>query len=152
VTEPTKPPLPKLDKEPSKAFEDAFRDHIGTSDATCELCGRHVFGGTGTLGYELGELEGLRAKAEKDPDRYVEVPYDGVSLGRIEGKQTVLGCPCNRLRMYEDWVWGHRRQIIEYLKKRIKERLEDAETEAESIGELKIEETYPGGRAPRQID
>lgn len=120
-------------QEPSEMMEDAFRDGVGTSDATCELCGRHVFGGDGTLGYEDGELESLRKKAEKEPDKYHEVSCDGVSLGTIDGKQIVLGCPCNLLRRYEDWIWNHRCKIVKYIKARTLARLNNAKEEADAL-------------------
>lgn len=131
--------MPDLIKQPqvSEEFERAFSANTGTSDSTCELCGRRLFGGSGTIGYEDGELEDLRQKAKAEPDKYHEFDGDdGVSEGLIDGKRFIFGCPCNRLRRYEDFVWAHRRQIIEYLKKRIGERLQHAQQESEAINRI----------------
>jgi len=136
-------PLKTQLEEPSEMMEDAFRDGIGTTDATCELCGRHVFGGYGTIGFGPDELEGLQAKAAQDPDKYVEVQANGVSLGHIDGKQFVIGCPCNRLRRFEDWIWNHRRPIMDYIKARIAELLKAAQKEAKAAGEIDLDERRP---------
>jgi hypothetical protein len=118
-------------KPASDLFVEAFRAGVGSTDAICELCGRHVFG---RGSYEEGELEALRKKAQEQPDKYVDwTEYDGVSLGEIDGKRFVLGCCPENLRKYEDWILAHRRNIVEYLKTRAKERLDQAKREAEHV-------------------
>lgn len=119
----------------SELFVEAFRAGIGTTEAICELCGRHVFAsGPQTLGYNEGELERLQESAKQRPEKYVEWgDCDGISLGRIDGRQFVIGCCPENLRRYEDWILEHRRKIAEYLKARAKERLEDAQRDAEAV-------------------
>ena len=120
-------------QEPSEEFVDAFRAGIGGIRATCQLCGRECFEDDKSAGdWEEGELEKLRERAKID-DRVV--PMERVSLGRIDGKEFVVGCPClaENLRKYEDFIWAYRKQFFEYVQKRIKHIVEHAlEEEAEA--------------------
>jgi hypothetical protein len=121
-----------LDTPPSDEFMEAVVDG-GSIVTECELCGRvHFATYDGGGDFEEGELEDLRKQADKEPDRYLEEGrYSSISFGYIDGKQAVWGCPCNLAKKYEDWIWGHRRTIIAYLKKRIINEKRDAEMEEE---------------------
>lgn len=134
----TKDKNKKLLQAPSDHFEDAFRDGHGTTNADCELCGRHIFcSGDMSLGYEEGELEVLRAKAKAYPEKYDEWhDVDGVSLGHIGGKQFVLGCSCNALRKYEDFILSHMRQITRYLKEVRSQKVEELKQEVQELQDL----------------
>jgi hypothetical protein len=93
----------------------------------CEHCERVHFVGTGYGDYEDGELEGLRANAQKHPGKYIEHnDYDSIDWGYINGKQIVWGCPCNSARQYEAWIWSHRYAIAKYLKLRAEASALDA--------------------------
>ena len=122
-------------KEVSEIFLDAFRAGMGTSDRVCDMCGRHVF--ADSVGYEEGELEGLQKAALAAPDKYVDLSgqCDGVSIGRIEGKYFVIGCPCNddTLTRYENWIWLHRFQISQYLRIRAKMEMDQAKFQADTL-------------------
>lgn len=128
----------KPEKEASEEMEEAFRAGIGSTDAKCELCGIHFFAsGDQSLGYEDGELEALQEKAARWPGKYQELPMDdGVSIGQIAGMRFVIGHGCKGLRKYEDFIWGARRGIAKYLKKRAQDRLETAQDEFEQLKDL----------------
>jgi len=119
----------------SESFEDAFRAGIGTTDAKCEVCGVHVFGsGDNSLGWEPGELEALQKKALEQPDKYQELAMsDGVSLGEINGLQFVIDHGCEKLHRYEQFIWGDRKKIVEYIKKRTAARKEKQQRDDELL-------------------
>jgi len=106
-------------KEPSEAFEEAFSNHHGTTSATCELCGRTVFTADLEHSGDDEHWEECMAGLQNEPDKYVFVNYNAVLLGSINSKQVVIGCPCNGLRRYEDFIWQERRGISEYMAKRL---------------------------------
>jgi hypothetical protein len=123
--------MPKASEE----FEDAFRGGIGTTNANCEVCGVHVFAsGDNSMSWEPGELEALQKKAAANPDKYQELAMsDGVSLGQINGLQFVIDHGCEKLYRYEQFIWGDRRQIAEYIKKRTATRKADQERDEELL-------------------
>lgn len=116
-------------KQPSEEFQEAFSSHGGGCYRNCE-CGRQYFNGNGGWDWEEGELEHLRAMAEKDPDGYIELDY---SCGTMEifGESIVYFCPCGRARGWESMLCADARSIAEYLSKRGKRWKEEAKRIAE---------------------
>ena len=131
-------------QEPSEEFIEAFRAGIGSIRAECEFCGRECFEDDEHAGdWEDGELEKLRERAQSQPDKCVAM--DTVSLGMLDGKRFVMGCPClaDKIRPYENFIWSHRRQIAEYVHKRVKIVVESAiedEVAAEHLNDNLAEE------------
>lgn len=127
---------------PSEDFENLVCDG-GTSDATCELCGREHFA-TENPGWEPGELEACERKLKEEPERWVR--WDGddsVRIGTIDGQQVVIGCPCNGLRRFEDFIWRHSSIIGRYLSKRWSDTMEDTVARArDSISLAAYEDLY----------
>lgn len=123
--------MPKASEE----FENAFRAGIGTTNADCEVCGVHVFAsGENSMGYEPGELETLQKKAAEQPDKYQELAMsDGVSIGQINGLQFVIDHGCDKLFKYEQFIWGDRKNIVCYIKKRTAERKADQQRDDELL-------------------
>lgn len=108
----------------SDDFIEAFRSGTGSIRGTCEWCGREFFEDNRHAGdWDEGELEKLRERAAID-DKIVAM--DTVSFGHIDGKQFVMGCPClaSNIGKYEGFVWNHRKQIAEYIQKRVKTLVE----------------------------
>ena len=131
--------------EPSEDFLEAFREGTSGMVVQCDFCGRTYFATDDSGDYEEGELEDLRARAEKEPDKYVEVGYFTERIS-VEGKIYALGCKCHLVRRHEDWIWRHRRGILSYIKakseRRLKAAKEDADaTEAALTAALLAEET-----------
>jgi hypothetical protein len=129
--------LPVFSYEPaSDDFMDAVRRGGGIV-RECEACGRTCFEDDEHAGdWENGELERLRDNALKEPDRYVAMSR--VESGYLGGKEVVVNCPCNFLKKYEDFIWGHRHIIATYIAKRAKEKAEAAledEAQAEFLQE-----------------
>jgi len=102
--------------------------HAGTIVATCDLCGRTYYNYMDAGCFEEGELENLEKKSEEEPDKYIGVDHT-VGMGRIDGKQVIWDCKCEKAKRYEKWIWDHRRIIAEYLKRRTAEEFEEAKKE-----------------------
>jgi len=121
-------------KHVTEDFEDAVR-HAGSLVVTCELCDRTHFATMEEGTFDRGELEDLRAKAAKEPDKYIEDPsYDSISWGTLDGRQAVIGCPCNGMAKYEDFIWKNRYVIAKYLKRK-SERL--SKSAADNANDMK---------------
>lgn len=115
-----------LERAPSLDFEDAVSDSVTTSAATCELCGRLTFNYDLERDGDEGEWELYLKGSEQDPDKFILVDYS-IPLGRVGGFQVVLGCPCNKLRLYEEFIWDHTGEIALYLDKRLKKAQKNVE-------------------------
>ena len=74
---------------------------------------------------------------EQDPEgnvlNYSTDCFDCVEINNIN---FVLGCPCNGLRLYEDFIWRNKNVIRSYLKIRIDQEFAWAE-EQKTINRLK---------------
>ena len=131
------------DRVPSDEFM-RIVTHTGSAIIECEFCGRVHFSplATGLDEEDVQYLKELEAKSEKDPDAFVIVTdADSIAWGHIDGKQAVWGCPCNAVRKYEDFVWGHRWLIADYLKMRAARMQEEADRHTERLGDLNLEGT-----------
>jgi hypothetical protein len=95
-------------------FDQAFSVSSTCSSTTCANCGRTYFvTSPGHGGYEEGELDELRAKAEAEPNKYVEVPDFG-SVATWQG--LVVGCICDPTKRYSDWIEDNAEALVAYLK------------------------------------
>ena len=103
---------------PSEDFEQAFSDHVAGCRRTC-ACGRECFDVENDYDWEEGELEGLKKLADERPRQAVALPY-GCETMTINGREYVIGCPCNQARNYEDFIIAHARQLADYLNRRAK--------------------------------
>lgn len=139
----------KLDK-PSEMFEDIVQNG-GSLTAECDGCGRTYFA-TGKAGadYEDDELMGLREDSKKKPDRFIEwANCDFIPRGEIDGKTLVIGCECNVLSRYENWIWRHRYLIAQYLNKRSKEEFEEAQRQ---LKDVQVAQILMGQTPLEQVD
>lgn len=101
---------------PSEEMENAFRCGGGIV-IECS-CGREHFEDSESGGdWDEGELDRLRARANEHPDKTVACGYC-VTYANINGQTYILGCPCNGMRKYEDFLWLHRTSIAAYLSAR----------------------------------
>lgn len=113
------------DKESSEEFDRAFT-FGGGMYRECR-CGRIFFADPSqAYDYEPGEYENLVKQAERFPDRYTECIYS-ICSASIDGKEFVVGCSCNGMRVYEDFIWHHRHSILDYLERCAKEKTSEAE-------------------------
>jgi hypothetical protein len=62
---------------------------------------------------------------------------------KIGGKTGIVGCPCNDLQPYEDFIWGHRRIIMQYISAKVKDvverALEDEGASDQAVADLEQE-------------
>lgn len=101
-------------RPPSEYFERALTTG-GSIVMDCDFCGRtHFEDSEGAGDWDDGELEGLRAKAIAQPDKYHGCNYS-VCGGDVNGKRFVIDCPCNGVRPFEDFIWSHGEMIARYL-------------------------------------
>lgn len=115
-------------EKPSEEFMEAVCT-AGSISVDCELCGMTHFASGGD--FEEGELEELRLNAEASPGEYMEhLSADSISFGEVNGRQVVDGCPCNKARTYEEFIWNHRHIIKAYIVARAKRQLRAAEDDA----------------------
>lgn len=129
MTEPAKPL-----RSPSEFFERAITDG-GSIVMDCGWCGRTHFEDSERAGdWSDGELDRLRENVKEKPDKYVACEYS-VMGGHVEGKMFVIGCPCNSVRPYENFIWNHRGIIAKYLHSRTL-----AERDAANIAQVLIGE------------
>ena len=121
---------------PSEEFELAFRD-AGSGSIECGFCGRmHFVSDSSEFDWEEGEYEKLEAGERKNPDRYISHVESSVEWGHLDGKQYVLGCPCNVASRYERFIVSHRRSIVSFLKARAKKLSRESQSESALVEEL----------------
>ena len=124
MTEPVQTGDPVPRNPPSDLFLDVIQN-TGGIRRECEFCGRVFFeDDEGAGDWESGELEELRRRAKEEPDKVFGC--DSVHSGTIDGKDYVLGCPCNAVRRHEDFIWGHRRLIMDFISRKVKDMVERA--------------------------
>lgn len=110
----------KKPAKPSEEFERAITISGGCV-VTCEFCQRTYFEPGGGWDWEKGELESLRANAEKEPDKFIECDYS-ICDGPLDGKTYVVGCKCQAAGVYERWIWSHRHIFERYFAAMLKKR------------------------------
>jgi hypothetical protein len=130
--------------EPSEEFLEAFSEGSSGVIVECDFCGRVYFATDDFGDFEEGELEELREKAKKEPDKYIEVDYF-TSRVAVAGKTYAWKCKCNMVRRYEDWIWSNRRQIVRFLKAKTERRFKAAEDDYKAVQtHLKLAEGAEG--------
>ena len=66
-----------------------------------------------------------KKRQAKNPDKYLSHSGD-VHWGYFDGIRSVLDCPCNKLRLYEDLIWDDRYKIAEFIKNKSADNLKQA--------------------------
>ena len=89
----------------------------------------HIGDDENAIKESLGEkdYQNWKEDIEKNPSKYIHHDTDIVPWGNIDGKQAVIGCPCNRLSLYENLFWNSQYIIKDYFSLRAKKDLEKAE-------------------------
>ncbi len=100
----------------------------------CDLCGRVHFDLNGEY-MEEGELRSLLAKQQENPRKYIGNDSQ-VFFGYIDGSAAVVGCPCNGLTLYQDFLWETRFIIRHFLVATASANLGQAETDSEAAAEI----------------
>lgn len=113
--------------------------HYATLCVMACHCGRvHFVSAPGHGDYEEGELEELKAKAEKEPDKYIEEwEHDTIDEITIDGKSFVAHCKCEGWRKYSKWIDRHAEQITKYLGDFWIEKAKDAKAESDHAEKMK---------------
>lgn len=75
-------------------------------------------------------MENCDTEYNENPDSIViHYDYEAIMGKLIDGKTWVVGCECNHIKRYEDWIWNNRDTIRRYLKVRVDQELEWAKQE-----------------------
>jgi hypothetical protein len=128
------------DKKPSDMFINALSGFgVGSDNLECGWCGRtHLCPDTDYNHYDDDECSAEESmfryrqyceeEFKKDPTGIVlHYDVDGISAQEMNGIMFVLGCPCNGLHRYEDFIWENKDTIRRYLKVRIEQEHQWAE-------------------------
>ncbi len=111
-------------RQPSDTIKELVPES-GSLVVDCQQCGRiHYYDDSPDM--EPGELDDLERKRAVNPDKYICHSDGYVSWGTVDGKQTVINCPCHFLRAFEDTIWAHRELISAYLMARAQADLDAA--------------------------
>lgn len=121
-------PLPAENAETFPIFStvpasDEFKDLVctgGSPALDCQLCGRNLFNLSGEF-MDPGELEDLLEKQKQNPEKYCGMDNQ-VHSGHLLDLQIVINCPCNGLRLFEEFILGHSRFICTFIAEVNKER------------------------------
>lgn len=117
--------------ETSDMFLDAmFGTGIGSDDLTCDFCKKnHLCPDTRYSDSDTWK-EYCETEMAKNPDKVVlHYGCDAVTGRYMDNKLFVIGCDCNGLARYENFIWQHRDTIRNYLKLRIESEHRWAEEE-----------------------
>lgn len=106
----------------------------GTPQAQCG-CGRVHYTSGGAF-MEPGELAGLEAKRQCQPDRYIPSTDDSVSITDAFGVTYVWGCPCEWAEKMERALWSACREIIAYYRERTQRQIKEANDNAKALSGL----------------
>lgn len=117
---------------PSDEFQRAFI-FSGSVQVECDFCGRTHFAKREDAGWEAGELEQMLEKERENPGQVMGWDCTSIGRGTIDGQEFAECCPCREIRRYEDWVWEHRHEILNYVLTRSKRNIERAKAEAEEL-------------------
>lgn len=111
---------------PSDTFISSLENKGGQSAVTCNCGKRHIaYMGCGNEEEYFEYIE-----SEAPLDKTVEIHYNDsfVHFTLLAGRTFVIGCGCNGLKNYENFIWEERNTIQKYLKNRIlleKQRAEE---------------------------
>ncbi len=129
--------------EESKEFADAIFGGGTYSSVVCDFCGRTHFCDDSYGVWEDGDdkafYKQLEALSVKEPDKYIICDYT-IRHGVFDGKTAIEGCPCGMLKTYEDFIWNHKYQIMEYLVARYKNQKNAVARFGERIQDVVSEE------------
>lgn len=122
----------------SDNFQIAFTQGGSYCSASCEYCDRTYFCDRSVAGdYNEGEYEQLCEKAKAEPDKYIEVSY-AVDYGHFD-KQYIVGCKCNTLRRYENFLIANRERILHYFKRVLEQKQTEVKEEEKEMEPFKEE-------------
>ena len=128
--------LPIFSEVPaSDAFIEAFSQ--GSSPVLqCQLCTRVLYNSTGEYMDEENELQNLEKEYEENPEKYIPIDHQ-IHQGTIEGNQVLMECPCNGIRLFENFIWNNSKRISQYLCERSDKEFKYAQTEKDSAENAK---------------
>ena len=125
----------------------AFGKSASCCSEYCEACGRTYFiTSSGHGDYSEGELEKLRALAEQEPDKCIEVPdFDSIATIRMpNGKRVIIGCACDPTRPLSDFIEDNAAELTDYLRRYWRDIRREAAKTAERAARVLAELGWSG--------
>ena len=124
------------DTKPSEMFLDALSGFgIGSDHLECGWCARMHYCPDSDCNWDDSD-GGISWKSyceqeyNSRPNEVVlHYDCDAISAHEMNGIMFVLECPCNGLYRFENFIWGHKETIRNYLKVRIEQEARWAEEE-----------------------
>lgn len=126
------------EKPPSDMFVDSINYGVGSAYMQCGWCGREHYCPNADYeppyyGIDDDEMEWRRRFEEEfnDNSKGVLLHYDidGILGKQLNGINFVIGCPCNGLSRFEEFIWNERNTIRNYLRKRVEQEYNWAQEE-----------------------
>lgn len=113
--------------KPTEMFEDSLDSGIRSDELTCEYCNREHLCPDAENDIE-NWTEQCENRYKENPDGVILYYHSDFVSGRyIDNKLFVIGCLCNGLGRYEQFIWNNRNTIRNYLKVRIEQEHEWAD-------------------------
>lgn len=111
----------------NEIFEDIISNKSGTGSIRGDCgCGRTNYV-IHSDNYEDGEYEELEKAAKENPKNYhCHYDCDCISMREFNGKEWVIGCPCNWHHKYALFLWHEREVIINFLRECRKQKVTEA--------------------------
>jgi len=137
--------------------ESALSRAFGGLSSLCSVvcdCGRCYFvTARGHGDYEEGELDGYKAKAEEEPDKFIECwAFDSVDLVWIGGKELVVQCVCGTANWSRCASKNSRYFRADYLAERLKEEIGDLERQiADARRRSEVMNQWDRARSPEHF-
>lgn len=110
------------DTEPGDEIVKVFGDQA-TVDISCEMCGRYHYSDDWDCDNESIDPEEQEKEWALNPDKNVH--HSGcntIHYGHHQGKQVVIGCPCNYLTTIEEQWWEDRKKFLRFIEEKYRNR------------------------------
>jgi len=97
---------------------------VGSPDLECGFCGRmhycpNYYNRQDDLLSQDDFAKQVLSEHTKDPDGVIlHYDYDFNFGKELNGIVFVVDCPCNGLRLYEDFIWNNHNEISEFITER----------------------------------
>lgn len=119
---------------PSDMFIDSIENGGGSHEVNCGFCGRDHYAYDSDYIDEDNQKDRhafLDEEVKKNPEGVIlHYDCDYVSYKELNGITFVALCPCNGLRMYENFIWADRNSIRRFLSTKVSHELDLAVQEA----------------------
>jgi len=135
----TKPPEILYENPPSEEFNRAIESFFchGSCRGHCDICGREFLNDDKFWSFDENEVEEFKKNAKKYPGWYIITDYSLPIADNLFGVTTVVGCPCNGIRKFEEILWHYRSLIARYFEGRLQAQEESVKQNRKIVEQCK---------------